>query len=418
MQIAGKAGVTKILGAKSPKECKERCSAGKYFDESSELCKSCGYGQYQPDEGQFTCRLCGLGKTTRTTDAVSELECRDECSNGQQLSSEGVCVPCPRGTYRTQGIHPACVSCPHERTTQSTGATNVDDCTLPICRPGSYLNTTDNRCVHCERGTYQPEEQQTICIACPADTSTKHTGSTKYEDCSNPCNVNGAETHCDTNAFCVHVPETHDFRCECKPGFNGTGDLCFDLCEGFCHNEGKCSKDKKGQPFCTCSGSFVGKRCMEKSDFAYIAGGIASIVFVIILLFLLIWMICVRSTKRKEPKKLLAASTIPDPTGGSQVNFYYGAPSAAPYAESIAPSHHSTYAHYYDDEEDGWDMPNFYNETYMKEGFGNGQLNSLARSNASLYGNKDDLYDRLRRHAYQGKKEKNGNDTTSDSDVQ
>merc|ERR1712080_489335 len=54
---------------------------------------------------------------------------------------------------------------------------------------------------------------------------------------------------------------------------------------------------------------------------------------------------------------------------GSQVNFYYGAP--APYAESIAPSHHSTYAHYYDDEEDGWEMPNFYNDT---------------RSNASLYG--------------------------------
>ena len=43
-----------------------------------------------------------------------------------------------------------------------------------------------------------------------------------------------------------------------------------------------------------------------------------------------------------------------------------GAP--APYAESIAPSHHSTYAHYYDDEEDGWDMPNFYNEGYMKVG--------------------------------------------------
>lgn len=44
-------------------------------------------------------------------------------------------------------------------------------------------------------------------------------------------------------------------------------------------------------------------------------------------------------------------------------NFYYGGP--APYAESIAPSHHSNYAHYYDDEEDGWDMPNFYNN----EGF-------------------------------------------------
>lgn len=32
--------------------------------------------------------------------------------------------------------------------------------------------------------------------------------------------------------------------------------------------------------------------------------------------------------------------------------------------------------------------------------------NSLARSNASLYGNKEELYDRLRRHAYQGKKGK------------
>lgn len=62
-----------------------------------------------------------------------------------------------------------------------------------------------------------------------------------------------------------------------------------------------------------------------------------------------------------EPKKVL---TPPMDLNGSAVNFYYGSP--APYAESIAPSHHSTYAHYYDDEEDGWEMPNFYTETYMK----------------------------------------------------
>lgn len=70
-----------------------------------------------------------------------------------------------------------------------------------------------------------------------------------------------------------------------------------------------------------------------------------------------------RANKRRDPKKILSPAT--DQTG-SQVNFYYGA--HTPYAESIAPSHHSTYAHYYDDEEDGWEMPNFYNESYMKEG--------------------------------------------------
>lgn len=109
-----------------------------------------------------------------------------------------------------------------------------------------------------------------------------------------------------------------------------------------------------------------------------------------------------RSTKKKEPKKTLTPAIDQN---GSQVNFYYGA--HTPYAESIAPSHHSTYAHYYDDEEDGWEMPNFYNETYMKESLHNGmngKMNSLARSNASIYGTKEDLYDRLKRHAYPGKK--------------
>ena len=58
-------------------------------------------------------------------------------------------------------------------------------------------------------------------------------------------------------------------------------------------------------------------------------------------------------------KIIFLQSATGDQTG-SQVNFYYGAP--APYAESVAPSHHSTYAHYYDDEEDGWHMPDYYNE--------------------------------------------------------
>ena len=77
-------------------------------------------------------------------------------------------------------------------------------------------------------------------------------------------------------------------------------------------------------------------------------------------IYVFLWLLN-RSARRKEPKKILTAATEQN---GSQVNFYYGAPT--PYAESIAPSHHSTYAHYYDDEEDGWEMPNFYNETYMK----------------------------------------------------
>lgn len=49
----------------------ERCPAGKYYDDEAGLCRSCGHGFYQPNEGSFKCLLCGLGKTTRSTEAVS-----------------------------------------------------------------------------------------------------------------------------------------------------------------------------------------------------------------------------------------------------------------------------------------------------------------------------------------------------------
>jgi hypothetical protein len=45
-------------------------------------------------------------------------------------------------------------------------------------------------------------------------------------ECSNPCEMNGPGMHCDPNAYCLLIPETSDFKCECKPGYNGTGKVC------------------------------------------------------------------------------------------------------------------------------------------------------------------------------------------------
>lgn len=52
------------------------------------------------------------------------------------LGIEGECEPCPRGTYRTQGIEPACQQCPAGRTTKQSGASSIEECSLPICVPG------------------------------------------------------------------------------------------------------------------------------------------------------------------------------------------------------------------------------------------------------------------------------------------
>jgi len=418
-EIAGKTAVTASQGARTVDQCKERCAAGRFYDSTSGVCRACGFGNYQSEEGQFSCVPCGLGLTTRTSESVTVEECKSECADGEQLSLDNTCQPCARGTYRTRGAQPACVACPGGTTTLGTGSSVTDDCSLPVCQPGTFLNTTEgNRCVSCALGTYQPKAQQTACIECRPDTTTEQVGATSADQCINPCDGAGdGRSKCDPNAICLINTETNAFKCECKLGFQGSGFNCTDRCDGYCDNSGVCSKDERsGMPKCSCIGSFTGDRCVEKSKFAYIAGGVAGFVLVLIVCVLFVWMICARSNKKRQPDAGIVnkAMTLP-PDAASQVNFYYGAPT--PYAESIAPSHHSTYAHYYDEEDDAWEMPNFYNDAY-----GAGKAASLARSNASIYGGaqppprQDELYDRLRKHAYTGKKDKN--DTTDDSDDQ
>ena len=75
-----------------------------------------------------------------------------------------------------------------------------------------------------------------------------------------------------------------------------------------------------GTAICRCAGSFTGERCEEKSEFAYIAGGVAGAVIFLILLVLLIWMICVRASRahRASPEKILGAATDQN---GSQVMY-------------------------------------------------------------------------------------------------
>ncbi|KAG0433549.1 hypothetical protein HPB47_019805, partial [Ixodes persulcatus] len=401
--IAGKQGVTSAPGARSAGQCKERCSAGKFFDESLGLCRSCGYGLYQHREGSFSCQSCGPGLTTRTNEAVSVQECREECAAGLQLSLTGQCDPCPRGSYRTRGMA-SCHQCPPGRTTPNFGSISIDQCSLEVCRVGHYLNSTNEQCMPCPKGSYQDEEQRDLeCKACPTDTTTDGVGSTSRNQCSDPCLVNGELRDCEEHAFCVFVEEKQNHECRCMPRFrlNNDSGECVDVCEDYCENGGRCEiSQDTSEPRCACQGNFYGDRCEKKSEFVYIVGGIAGAVIFVILIVLLIWMICVRTSWKNKPKKL--PQPPPMDISGSQSNFYYGAP--APYAESIAPSHHSTYAHYYDDDDDGWEMPNFYNETYMKDGLHNGKSGTLGRSNASIYGTKEDLYDRLRRHQYQGSK--------------
>ncbi|XP_074599235.1 sushi, von Willebrand factor type A, EGF and pentraxin domain-containing protein uif isoform X2 [Brevipalpus obovatus] len=453
--IGNKQGITARSGSRSQNDCKQRCPAGQFYNDESRTCQQCGNGFYQPQEGSFYCVPCGQGLTTKSAEAVSVQECRPECKPGFQLSSlySVECEPCPIGFYRPYGFH-ECRRCDNGKTTGFLGASDRNHCNLTVCNEGEFLNLDSiggsESCEPCPKGSYQDNKQRdTSCIPCPPDTTTNKTGSTSESQCTNPCLVNGKVQLCQANSYCVFHKETQSYACECKPKYRKAfeedsdserHEVCVYVCDDFCTNGGRCSVNiETNRPQCDCPANFFGDRCERKSEFIYIAGGIGAAVLFIILMVLLIWMICVRtSTHRGSFGKKMSIHTLPTTgtgagtiatdiystsTNGAQPNFYYGAPvyseQVGPYAESIAPSHHSTYAHYYDDDEDGWEMPNFYNETYMKESLhntknmnGNATLQGI--NNPSIYGNKEDLYDRLRRHQYNGKK----GDTTSDSEDQ
>jgi len=250
--------------------------------------------------------------------------------------------------------------------------------------------------------------------------------------------VDGKVELCPANAYCVFHKESQNYACECKPkykkvfpaGFAPDNDFhthgnnllqaggeCKYVCEDYCVNGGRCDVSlETNRPRCECPTNFYGDRCEIKSEFVYIASGIGATVIFVIFMVLLIWMICVRTSSPRSLSSLkkMNIQSISD-AYGPQPNFYYGAP--APYAESIAPSHHSTYAHnYFDDEDEGWELPNVYNEAYIKESM---TVNGKALSgvqNPSIYGKKEDLYDRLRRHQYTGSTGRKGD--TSDSEDQ
>ena len=95
-------GITKAEGADTIDDCKQRCSVGQKYSDESGICINCGFGKYQPKEGQFECLSCGNGLTTRSGTASSVDECRPDCLDGFQMGPAGECEVCPVGSYRSR----------------------------------------------------------------------------------------------------------------------------------------------------------------------------------------------------------------------------------------------------------------------------------------------------------------------------
>ena len=58
------------------------------------------------------------------------LRVTDVCELGQEISGDGQCRPCPRGSYQESRNHPVCLPCPYGWTTPTAGAMSLQDCSV------------------------------------------------------------------------------------------------------------------------------------------------------------------------------------------------------------------------------------------------------------------------------------------------
>ncbi|KAK3579233.1 hypothetical protein CHS0354_033303 [Potamilus streckersoni] len=180
---------TQTTGSTSATDCHASCSAGYYFDISNKSCLPCPIGRYQDKTGQFYCEWCPVGKTTHGINSTSLSECFDTCISGQELNTDGLCVPCEIGYYRNDTDSSTCQPCQTGFITKSNGSVSLSDCNIVSCLAGSRRNVTSNMCTLCEKGTYQPDKWMTECISCgPTDRwTTDSTGSSNQSQCKFYC---------------------------------------------------------------------------------------------------------------------------------------------------------------------------------------------------------------------------------------
>ncbi|XP_077500331.1 sushi, von Willebrand factor type A, EGF and pentraxin domain-containing protein 1-like isoform X2 [Amblyomma americanum] len=148
-------------------------------------------------ELDFTLEEGGL---TATALEDSEESVRLKCSAGSvPLSSQCVkcpmgtyydshnntqpkCRPCPKGTFQPEEGQTLCIHCPNRASTLATKSKSVENC-KEQCSPGTYSATGLKPCKHCRKAQYQPDYGAAGCLPCPSGTRSKRRGSVSEEEC-------------------------------------------------------------------------------------------------------------------------------------------------------------------------------------------------------------------------------------------
>ena len=219
------------------------CPAGQ--EPMSSTCHQCPIGKYKDNVGSSACLNCPANKNTASSGAGNSNLC--QCISGYyNTNPDDACLACDAGKYRAGlGSAVACDDCPTSSTTLAVAQDEAMDCQ---CNVG-FTGPDGGTCEQCALHTFKPNIGSEACTSCPEGGETVATGQTSISACA-----------CTKPNYIDGAGET----CVCDVGYGGVNEcsLCpagktkatADLEE--CTNCGSFETSTGGSSLCVCTAGY------------------------------------------------------------------------------------------------------------------------------------------------------------------
>jgi hypothetical protein len=169
-----------------------KCLPGRYGTGGVKRCRTCKSGQYQNQPASISCKNVSAG---HESDSSRTLELA--CVPGKfGIGGSASCMHCPGGKYQDKSLATSCKPCAQgDGTNQGSGNGSTSCAKIP---PGSYITSNqasiecgkgykcqgeDSKPEQCDRGTFQDNTGQRVCLDCSSGMYNNKMGSDKCLNC-------------------------------------------------------------------------------------------------------------------------------------------------------------------------------------------------------------------------------------------
>ncbi|SBT86291.1 cysteine repeat modular protein 2, putative [Plasmodium malariae] len=137
------------------------CSLGSYNN----------IGEYIKHKNMYECTMCQNNSTTKNEASVSITQCL--CLPGYELNNNDECVPCKRGTWKTDISNIPCIFHCYPNSYSTIQGSRSEEESECRCKEGYYFVSKDstNVCEPCDVGHFCPGGYKANKIKCPENTT-------------------------------------------------------------------------------------------------------------------------------------------------------------------------------------------------------------------------------------------------------